>query len=92
VQINAGFLPLSLCGPFGDSLHGSNFGEGKATEKFQIDNLREQRIGFRELVQSFADAGQLGAIRGVFDFGFERGDFKLTAAFLGTAAAGVVND
>src|SRR5215470_5847390 len=92
MEIHSGFLPLPLSGPFGDPLHGSNLGECKAAEKFQIDNLRKQGISFGELIQSFADLNQLAVICRVCAFTAERCDLELTAALLGAAIASVINN
>ena len=78
---------MPLRRPFRDSFDGGDFCESEATEELQIDNLREQSIGFGKFVQGFTDLGELVHICDILNFGAERGDLESATALLGVAAA-----
>jgi len=51
---DARFLPVSLHCPLRNTLHSSDFGKGKATKEFQIDDKGKSRFELHKVNQCFA--------------------------------------
>src|SRR6185312_2367910 len=92
MKIDASLLPVALDGPFRNAFHNGDFGEAEPTKEAEIDNLGERSITLCKLVESFADASQFAIVCQILNIRPVRCDLEEAAAFLRTAAAGVIDD
>lgn len=92
MEIDAGLLPMALDGSFRDVFHGGDFEETESAKEAEVDDFGERSIVLGECVEGIADARQLTVVCEVLNVGTERGDLEKAAAFLNTAAAGVIDD
>src|SRR5688572_3500690 len=84
VQVEAALLPAALNGPFGHPAHRGNLGEREPAEELQVDDLRQIRFDFGELVERIADQNQrAGVDDAIRVIEAERGDLEQPAALLG---------
>lgn len=93
MEEDAGSIPSALDGPFRDALHRPDLRKGKATEEFEIDDLRGSRIDGRQGVERLAEIDELANVdRGVGSVAGDCCELKLSTALGGQATARVVND
>ena len=93
MQINAGFLPVSLHGALRHGTHGADFSKGKPAEEFQVHDLGETRIHPSKLFEGITDAFKLLVISAAFDdIGAERSNLELTTALLGLAVSSMIDN
>src|SRR5690348_4382748 len=93
LQQDTSLVPVALSGALRGPEHTGDLREGKATEKFQVDDLCQARLDLAKRLERLADALQLRLIR------CERGrlgpqgrDLEAAAALLCAATAHVVDD
>jgi hypothetical protein len=93
-QIDARLLPVPFQRALGHAAHGANLGEREPAEVAKVDQLRERRVVYRELVERLAEPGQfVGIHHGLRHVRVQRGQMHLAAApLLRLAIPDVVDD
>lgn len=82
MEIDACLFPPSPHCTFRQVVHGSDFGERKPAEEFQVNQPGELRLDIRQSIQGIADRRELFRVSRILCIiGSERRDFELATSF-----------
>ncbi len=93
MEVDARLFPVALDRALRHTAKRRDLDEGKATEEFEVHYLRQRRIDFAELIQSFADLRQLFFVNHLLHgAGLKRRNLELFSALQGVAASNIIYD